>query len=819
MNRFVISFLSCALALVGACGGKQQEAPAASPLSVTPAGAEVIALGETKAFSVTSSTDWYARSDQSWAKLPTAAGKGSSDASTLYVNVEENKTTEQRIAKITVSNLGKESQVITITQAASEGVAVERGISTAEDLVNFAKAVNGEGPIALYLVDGVVKILKDIDCSSIKEWVPAGTEENPLTYSIAGDGHALKNVNWKVDVEKYPSAGLIGAAKGVKIEKLTFGSVGSQVEFTGNAGGKVRAGGIVGRAENVTMERVTVNASLTVSGTTATGRNLIIGGLAGYSDNYSTIGGELLSTKGCTVNGNVTAPVACHAGGLVGYNSGKIQNCTFKGKVSCPLSGDYGPGWLCSYGNPAAISDVKENYGYGFVGETASAMRNSMINCETGYDIETNTVDWTQDSYYDWKEVESLQLHSGAKWYHYECINVPRHIHVLEIDLSNPGIEVTQAFAGEIVPNPNGNANDNNGFKLRERLSDVCARRRSEGQKILAGVNSCFFNSNDGFPRGHVVEEGEPIFINNPKVASDLTNHKWALTVFTDRTASCGVKQFSGKIRRSAKEYTYCSINDTILRHSPQAYKENEKYQANLFTSRYVRTPYASKPNIINPLADNVLYVICEYSGSPMKVNTGYAPAKVVKVLDGRSSRIAESALPYFTQKNRVGISLSGAMATEWEAVKVGDELELRCDISIDGDASKPIYTLNSTMYQLMTNGADASNTPGSSASLYTAYDPKTFPVVSADRSKLWLVEIDGRQIPAGKWYSLGVKSYEMYRIGKKLGGAWITGMDGGGSSCIWVWNQSKGSGSIVSHPCDSRGERSCMTYVLIREK
>ena len=122
-------------------------------------------------------------------------------------------------------------------------------------------------------------------------------------------------------------------------------------------------------------------------------------------------------------------------------------------------------------------------------------------------------------------------------------------------------------------------------------------------------------------------------------------------------------------------------------------------------------------------------------------------------------------------------------------------------------------------MYQLMTNGADASNTPGSSASLYTAYDPKTFPVVSADRSKLWLVEIDGRQIPAGKWYSLGVKSYEMYRIGKKLGGAWITGMDGGGSSCIWVWNQSKGSGSIVSHPCDSRGERSCMTYVLIREK
>jgi exopolysaccharide biosynthesis protein len=79
-------------------------------------------------------------------------------------------------------------------------------------------------------------------------------------------------------------------------------------------------------------------------------------------------------------------------------------------------------------------------------------------------------------------------------------------------------------------------------------------------------------------------------------------------------------------------------------------------------------------------------------------------------------------------------------------------------------------------------------------------------------------VEVDGRQI-SPSWYSLGVKGYEMYRIGKKLGGAWVTGMDGGGSSSMWVWDPSKGSGSIVTRPCDSKGERSCMTYVLVREK
>ena len=821
MKKMIYTLLAASFAaLVCACREKPVE-PVGAPLKVEPTSAEVAALGERKTFSITSATDWYARSSQSWAKMTTASGKGSETAAPLTVTIEENKTSEARTAEITVSNLGKESQVITLTQAAAEGgvTPTERGISTAEDLVNFAKAVNGEGAIALYLVDGVVRILKDIDCSSIKTWIPAGTKSAPLTYSIDGGGHTLKNINWKVDVTNCETAGFIGCANNVTIEKLTFGNAGSQVEFTGNSTGKIRAGGIVGRAESVTMERVTVNASLTATGTTATGNNLIIGGLVGYSDASSVIGGDLLSTKGCTVNGNVTASVACQAGGLVGYNSGTIRNCTFKGKVSCPVSGSYGPGWLCSYGNPSAKANVTENYGYGFVGDSDSGMRNSMMNCEEGYDIEANTVDWTKDSYYDWTEVESRQLHSGATWHHYSCTNVPRHIHVLEIDLQNPGIEVTQAFAGEIVPNPNGNGNNNNGYKLRERLSDVCARRRSEGQKILAGVNSCFFDSNDGFPRGHVVEEGEPIFINNAKVTSALTNHKWGFTVFTDRTASCGIKKFTGKIRRGSLEYSYYSINDTILRHSPVDFTENKNYQVNLFTSRYVRTPYPSNTNIINDLAKNVLYIICEYTGGTMKVNTGYATAKVVKVVDGRNSALAVSALPYITEKNRVGIALAGDVASRWDDIRVGDTVDLRCDISIDNDASKPIYMLNSTMYMLMDNGGDTSSSPGSSASLNTKYDPKTFPVVSADRTKVWLVEIDGRQIPSGAWYSLGVKGYEIYRIAKKLGGAWVTGMDGGGSSATWVWDASKSSGSIVNKPCDSRGERSDMTYILVREK
>ena len=73
---------------------------------------------------------------------------------------------------------------------------------------------------------------------------------------------------------------------------------------------------------------------------------------------------------------------------------------------------------------------------------------------------------------------------------------MPRHMHVLQIDLGNPEIELTTAYANEQIPNPNANKNSNNGKNLRETLSEVCSRRRAEGQKIIAGINTGFFDSN-----------------------------------------------------------------------------------------------------------------------------------------------------------------------------------------------------------------------------------------------------------------------------------------------------------------------------------
>ena len=683
------------------------------------------------------------------------------------------------------------------------------GISTAEDLVAFATAFNSGDDISGFLVNGEVKLNNDINAATITDWVPIGTNAQPLDINFNGNGKTIFNVNWTVDATQAESLGLIGCAQDITISDLTLGSKDSKITFSGNRS-RIRAGGIVGRALGVTVTNVANNASLEVTGTSATDNDLHLGGIAGYADGSSTIGGDA-DDKGCFNNGNVSASVAGCVGGLAGYNAGAISHSTNKGNISCPSSGNYGPAWLCSHN--ATKTKLTSNSGYGLVGGSPAMVRNAVTdNYESYLDPESVTVDWTLDNYYDWTEVESRDLHSGATYHHYSFTNLPREMFVLEIDLSNPGIELTAALAGDMIPNPNGLLDNDHNYQLntiRERLSDVCTRRRAEGENILAGVNAGFFDTHEGTLRGFHVENGEPLYINNPDCVNKLPNHKWGLTVFKDGTASVGVKKFTGKMRAAGKEFDYYSVNDTILRstHTESA----AKYQANLYTSHYKKQPYNDHPELVNTLASDALYVICQWDGNPMTVNTGYARATVTEIRDGRASNITT---PQVTAANKFVIALSGKMAQQWSSfVSVGLKVELNCTITVGG-VSKPILTQVSSMYQLMTDGRDASNTPGQNASLYSAYDPMTYPIVSKDGTKVWLVEIDGRQ----GWYSMGVKGYEMYRIAKKLGGWWATRLDGGGSSCAWVWNGS--SGSIVSRPYDNPGgERSCMNYLLVRAK
>jgi hypothetical protein len=260
------------------------------------------------------------------------------------------------------------------------------------------------------MVDGAVTLLNDIDASSIKEWIPVGTKDNPFRENFDGKGFAIKNVSWTVDTDKYPDAGFFGYAKNSMISNLVFGSEGSVVTFKGNASGTI--GGIVGNAVGVTLVGVTNKADLNVS---AGSFSLCMGGICGKTDGVSLLGDQESKKKGCVNDGDISASFACLNAGLVGHNAGKIFSCTNNGAVTGVASNGVGPAWGCAY-NTSADRFIG-NFGYGSV-NGRSSVHSTAVYPASAYNLEENTVDWTQDDYYDWDVLEEKQLHAGVKYSH-----------------------------------------------------------------------------------------------------------------------------------------------------------------------------------------------------------------------------------------------------------------------------------------------------------------------------------------------------------------------------------------------------------------
>lgn len=775
-------------------------------LQVAPASLELDPQGGQEYLTVTSSEDWLLRSDVKWVKAVTASGKASADPVKASITFEANTSGAARDGKLTVKTLSGKTAEVKISQAVLDGPVSQRGIASAEDLAAFAQAVNDGSSLTPFMVDGVVVLLNDIDASSIKEWTPIGTASNPFSGNFDGKGRTIRNINWTINATNYADAGLFGYTKGASILGLNVGDAGNKITVKGNAAG-LNAGVIVGNAVGGSLTGCSNYTDLVYEGNPSGGA-ICLAGICGRSSATLT---------SCTNKGNVLSPVICRAAGFVAYNEGKVEECTNYGCILAEKSGEVGPAWACSYNKTP--SDFIKNTGKGHVGSyevykdnPAGADWDAYLNAvvspaKEGFDMEQAIIDNTKESYLNWKEVSKKQVASGITFYDCDCLNTPLKVHILEIDLSNPAVEVTTSYANDCVPNPNGNNNSNNGFKIRETLSQLCARKRSEGHNIVAGINTGFFDSNDGISRGFHIEEGEPVYINNPSVVKGLPNHSWGITVFTDGTASVGKKGFKGRLRTANQEFEWCSMNDTIMRHT------SASYQINLYDSHYKQYPHPSHTNLTNKLAKNALYVIAEYVDAPMTVNNGYAAAKIISISDGRDQALANP--PYITSDKQVGISLSGAKADAFSAlVSVGSTVEFRCDLTIEGETTRPIYTQNSSMFHMLKDGVNnLSSLPSNHDP--AARDPKTFPVVSQDKKTLWLVQVDGRQ----GWYSCGICPDEMVVLAKKLGGYNMTNVDGGGSSVMWVYDSAAGKGQVVNSVSDSKGERSCLNYMLVKVK
>lgn len=506
-------------------------------------------------------------------------------------------------------------------------------------------------------------------------------------------------------------------------------------------------------------------------------------------------------------NGKVFSQNGCRTGGFVGHNDGVVSDCTNNGTIlsdNCVVGTNlHGAGWACGYNNKAdgivncIIGGKVGDYSlYKSNPENTPAATYSNAVRHGKFDPALNGFNNLSPEYYDWEIVgNTISLATGVNYTEYRFKNIAQHIFVIEADLTNPKIEIATVLADDLVPNPNGNNSSNNGKNLRETLSETCNRRRNAGQQIIAGINTGFFDSHNGIPRGFHIEEGEAAFINNPAVRAALVNHKPGFTVFEDKQISFENRSFKGLLKVADQEFEYYSINDTILRNG------SNQYDANLYTHRLKKNPHAGQEVVVG---SNALFIVGKNQSS-MLVNKGYANATITAIIDGRN--MASIDIPYVENKDEWVMQVTGEKADQLKAILTnGATVQICSTVAIGGDDSKPILTHNSSMYRFLHNGA------WGNLGMSDDKMPATVAGMDETGNKLFWVVADGRSTE-----SVGLTYYELYKTCQKLGAYNMIRFDGGGSSTMWIYNDN--NGKVVNTPSDTNGERSCLNYFHLRIK
>ena len=168
---------------------------------------------------------------------------------------------------------------------------------------------------------GSYKLTSDITLT--EEWEPIGSNDEPFTGTLDGDGHVIKNL--VIAKEGTDRVGFFGVTNGATIKKIGFENVNVTVDVTNGGGADV--GVVIGRSKSTTITE-----------------SYVSGGYLEGRDHVGTFAG------GCTKDGDgspVTLIQDCYSnitivtrqwqvGGITGtIDFTKINRCYFSGTAEC----------------------------------------------------------------------------------------------------------------------------------------------------------------------------------------------------------------------------------------------------------------------------------------------------------------------------------------------------------------------------------------------------------------------------------------------------------------------------------------------------
>lgn len=395
---------------------------------------------------------------------------------------------------------------------------------------------------------------------------------------------------------------------------------------------------------------------------------------------------------------------------------------------------------------------------------------------------------------FELKLSESRKLAEGVLYSRYKPKHFTNDVYILTVDMENPNVELEACYADDICPNPHFE-NANNGPKLREVMSASCMRKRKAGHNVVAAINGDYYETQPGTLLNCHIQEGEPVYIPNPRNVQVHYTCVCGLTEFTDRTITTDPREIKCMFKWNGLEQEFYSVNDTIVRLSSTS--KAKAYQgANLYDHRFKEVPFSSTPTLTNPINAKALFIVAK-TESPLKVNVGDIKASVVSVIDGRDGKLAKA--PYVNDGYWV-MQLTGATADKFAGVKEGDEIALNFEIKIGG-LVKPIKTHIGGLFRFV-------------------HEWQYVPVYSNKENEKKRATIAGIDESGTKAILMVANTTQLLypqlaELCKTVGIREAVRFDGGGSAEMWLWNGS--SGEIVCPSTDSRGtERSNMNYLHI---
>jgi hypothetical protein len=324
----------------------------------------------------------------------------------------------------------------------------------------------------------------------------------------------------------------------------------------------------------------------------------------------------------------------------------------------------------------------------------------------------------------------------------------PWNVHIVSIDLTRPELDVVSARAFDSL-------------KGRETTSSIAARLSRDNQQVLVAVNADFFNMQTGENDLSQIIEGEIVkAVKKPLRAQFGVGY--SRTPFIERFAFDGMALGPrGTIPLDAVN-TLRDSSIVLLNRFFHQYTRNDS--ESVFALRTIRTA-----------ADTIVAIAFDTLHAGLPVSIGDS------------------------------IQLLRSTGRDELKVAIGDTVRLLLGFL---PKTEKIKTLVGGLPRIVAGGrniAIADSMPGLTAKFTETRHPRTGVGFSKDRTKLFLVTVDGRQKT-----SIGMSLMEFADLMVEAGCYKALNFDGGGSTTMVV------DGKVVNLPSDAAGERPVANALLV---